>query len=142
VSRSFELNLPDVVAEVRAAFERYELALVAKDLVVLSESFADLEEIVRFGIADRQHGPEELAAWRESQPAPRPGRALTGTAVTTYGRDVGIVTTLFSYPGRPMTGRQSQTWLRLAEGWRIVHAHVSEIPTDEPEATERGSTAR
>ena len=124
---TFEVNLPEVVDEVRAEFERYELALVGRDLTAMGSSFASSPEIVRFGIADSQHGPEELAQWRANQPPLPPGRLLTETRVATYGRDVSVVTTLFSYPGRPMTGRQSQTWLRLEDGWRIVHAHVSEV---------------
>ena len=124
---TFDVNLPEVVDEVRAEFESYERALVGRDLAVMKSSFSSSPEVVRFGIADRQRGPEELAHWRANQPPLPPGRLLTETLVTTYGRDVAIVTTLFSYPGRPMTGRQSQTWLKFDDGWRIVHAHVSEV---------------
>jgi ketosteroid isomerase-like protein len=132
---TFELNLPDVVDEVRAEFESYERALVGRDLAAMKSSFVSSPEVVRFGVADRQRGPEELAQWRANQAPLPPGRHLTETLVTTYGRDVAVVTTLFSYPGRPMTGRQSQTWLRFDDGWRIVHAHVSEVKT----SGERGS---
>jgi hypothetical protein len=124
---TFEVNLPEVVAEVRAEFEGYERALVGRDLDAMKSSFSSSPEVVRFGIADRQRGPDELARWRANQPPLPPGRLLTETLVTTYGRDVAIVTTLFTYPGRPMTGRQSQTWLRFEDGWRIVNAHVSEV---------------
>jgi len=124
---TFEVNLPEIVDEVSAEFESYERALVGRDLAGMKSSFASSPEVVRFGVADRQYGPEELAQWRANQPPLPPGRLLTETRVTTYGRDVAIVTTLFSYPGRPIIGRQSQTWLRLEEGWRIVHAHVSEV---------------
>ena len=124
---TFEVNLPDVVDEVRAEFENYERALVGRDLDAMKSSFSSSPEVVRFGIADRQHGPDELAQWRANQPPLPPGRLLRETLVTTYGRDVAVVTTLFSYPGRPMTGRQSQTWLRFDNGWRIVNAHVSEV---------------
>lgn len=124
-----EIDLPEVVEEVREHFERYERALASRELDVMAESFAALAGVVRFGIADRQRGPDELARWRGAQPAPRPGRTLSETHVATFGKDVAIVTTLFSYPGRPLLGRQSQTWVRLAHGWRIVHAHVSEVPS-------------
>jgi len=124
---TFEVNLPEVVAEVRAEFEGYERALVGRDLDAMKSSFSSSPEVVRFGIADRQRGPDELARWRANQPPLPPGRLLTETLVTTYGRDVAIVTTLFTYPGRPMTGRQSQTWLRFEDGWRIVNAHVSQV---------------
>jgi ketosteroid isomerase-like protein len=121
------VNLPPVVAEVTEAFERYEAALVARDLETMAESFADGAEVVRFGIADRQRGPQELMRWRSEQPALPPGRTLFETSVTTYGTDFAVVSTCFSYPGRPAVGRQSQTWLRGADGWKIVLAHVSEI---------------
>lgn len=122
-----ERNRPEVVVEVLAAFRRYEHALANRDLGTLMASFADHADVVRFGIADHQRGAEALARWRSAQPALPAGRTLSETVVTTYGTCVGIVTTLFRYPGRPVLGRQSQTWLRLGDGWRIVHAHVSEI---------------
>jgi hypothetical protein len=124
---SLALNTPDVVAEVRAAFERYENALVTNDLVVMAELFSDAPEIVRFGINDYERGPEELAKWRAAQPPHRPGRSLADLTITTYGTTTAVVTTLFTYPGRPLVGRQSQTWVCGENGWRIVHAHVSEI---------------
>ncbi|HEX3795805.1 MAG TPA: AtzH-like domain-containing protein [Acidimicrobiales bacterium] len=120
-------NLPEIVAEVRAVFERYERALVTKDLSVMAELFSDSPEVVRFGIADQERGPEELAQWRAAQPPHRPGRTLVNVTVATYGTTTAVVTTVFTYPGRPLVGRQSQTWIRGEDGWRIVHAHVSEI---------------
>jgi hypothetical protein len=122
-----ERNRPEVVVEVLAAFRRYEQALTGHDLATLRASFIDHPDVVRYGVADRQRGAEALARWRSAQPALPAGRTLSETVVTTYGSRVGIVTTLFRYPGRPWLGRQSQTWLRTPAGWRIVHAHVSEI---------------
>ncbi|HVC24535.1 MAG TPA: AtzH-like domain-containing protein [Acidimicrobiales bacterium] len=126
-----EVNLPAVVDELAHTFERYERALVDRDLEVLGQFFTEHGDVVRFGVADRQHGPDELARWRASQPALPPGRSLAETTITTYGTDLGIVSTHFSYPGRPRIGRQSQTWLREDGRWCIVHAHVSEIPAPE-----------
>ena len=125
---SFELDRPEVVAEVRAAFAAYEAALVARDLDRLGASFLAADQVVRFGISDRQQGAAELAAWRAAQGPLPPGRRLSETVVTSFGRDVAVVTTCFAYPGRPFLGRQSQTWLRLEGRWQIVTAHVSEIP--------------
>jgi hypothetical protein len=124
---ALELDRPDVVAEVRAAFNAYEQALGANDLEAMAALFSDSPELVRFGIADRQVGAAELARWRATQPALPPGRTLHETIVTTYGTGFAVVSTLFSYPGRAVVGRQSQAWVR-DPGWRIVHAHVSEIP--------------
>lgn len=119
---------PSDVADVTACFLDYERALAQRDLVVLAQYFDDSPSLVRFGVADQQRGPEELAAWRESQPPLPPGRQLQGTVVSTFGHEFAVVSTQFSYPGRAFTGRQSQTWARVDGRWRIVHAHVSEVP--------------
>ncbi len=121
------INEPSVVNEVRGIFDRYESALVADDLTTMTELFLDSAEIVRFGINDTEHGSEDLIGWRKAQPPHRPGRSLSDVSVVTYGDTVAVVTAMFSYPDRPLLGRQSQTWVRFDEGWRIVHAHVSEI---------------
>jgi ketosteroid isomerase-like protein len=121
------IDRDDVVAEVTAAFEAYEKALVANDTAALAEAFWESPAVVRFGIADRQTGAEELRAWRAAQAQLPPGRRLYDTRVSTFGAELAMVTTMFDYPGgedRP--GRQSQTWVRLPDGWRIVHAHVSQ----------------
>lgn len=117
----------DTCAEVLAEFHRYEAALVAGDLDVMGEVFTDSPELVRFGIADLQVGSAEVAQWRLRQPPPAPGRRLFDTRVMAVGPDAAVVTTLFDYPGQTSVGRQSQTWLRTDEGWRVVHAHVSVV---------------
>lgn len=121
-----ELNDPAVVAEVTKAFEGYEEALVAGDVDRLTGYFWDGPEVVRFGIADRQNGAEELRRWREAQPPLPPGRRRCDTRVLALGTDCAVVTTRFAYPGGDTEGRQSQTWARMPGGWRIVSAHVSE----------------
>jgi ketosteroid isomerase-like protein len=113
----------DAVAEVAAAFEAYEQALVENDVDRIMSFFA--ADAVRFGIADQQSGHEEQRRWRLAQPALPPGRFLKDTTIQTYGESVAVVTTSFGYPGDTVLGRQSQTWVRLPEGWRIVTAHVS-----------------
>lgn len=119
-----ERDLPDVLAEVGAAFEAYEKALGADDVAAIIGFFA--ADAIRFGIADRQRGAEEQRRWRETSGGLPPGRRLADTTISGYGWNTAVVTTLFGYPGGPVLGRQSQTWVRLPEGWRIVHAHVSE----------------
>jgi hypothetical protein len=124
-----DVNRPDVVAEVAAAFADYEKALVVGDVPALSVAFWASDEVVRFGVADRQTGAAQLRAWREAQPPLPSGRRLVDTRITTFGSDTAVVTTRFHYPDRPAEGRQSQTWVRLpGAGWRIVSAHVSEVP--------------
>jgi ketosteroid isomerase-like protein len=117
------IDQPDVIAEVTAAFTAYEEALVADDAERTVGFFAP--GAVRFGVADQQVGLAEQLAWRLAQPPLPPGRRLKDTIVSAYGSDVAVVTTLFGYPGSDVLGRQSQTWVRLPVGWRIVTAHVS-----------------
>jgi hypothetical protein len=114
--------------EVRVEFERYEAALMADDVATMGAMFWASPQVVRYGIADMQVGAERLAAWRQEQPPLPPGRTLQDTVISAVSPDVVVVSTCFTYPGRPALGRQSQTWVRLAEGWRVVSAHVSEIP--------------
>jgi hypothetical protein len=118
----------DVAGEVRTAFERYERALVDGDVDVLTELFWDDPRCVRFGVADRQRGAAEIAAWRRAHPAVPAGRRLRDTAVLALGDATAVVTTLFDHPGGTTEGRQTQTWFRFPQGWRIVTAHVSEVP--------------
>lgn len=118
-----QIDRPDVVAEVSAAFAAYEQALVDDDVDALIGFFAP--DAVRFGIADQQVGLTEQRRWRRSQPPLPPGRQLHDTRIAGYGPDLAVVTTCFTYPGDPTVGRQTQTWVRLPAGWRIVTAHVS-----------------
>jgi len=123
-----EIDLPDVRAEVTAQFERYEKALVSNDVAVLDELFRKDSRTLRYGIGENLYGYAEIAAFRAGRPAAGLMRKIERTVITTYGRDTAIASTLFyrdSAPGR--VGRQMQTWIRFAEGWRIVAAHVSVI---------------
>jgi ketosteroid isomerase-like protein len=118
----------DVVAEVLAAFHRYEDALAAGDVDVLVELFWDDPRCVRFGVADRQQGADAITRWRQAHPGVPAGRRLHDTHVLAIGEHTAMVTTLFSYPDGAVEGRQSQTWVRFGQGWRVVAAHVSEVP--------------
>lgn len=119
---------PTAESEVREAFERYERALVDGDVATLTELFWDDPRCRRFGVADRQQGGSEIAAWRRAHPSVPDGRRLRDTAVLVLGESAAVVTTLFDHPGSATEGRQSQTWFRFPQGWRIVAAHVSEVP--------------
>jgi hypothetical protein len=123
-----EIDLPEVVAEVRTAFERYEQALVANDVAALDAMFHDDPRTVRYGGAENLYGFREIEAFRAARSPVGLARTLSKTVITTYGRDVAVASTLFrraSTPGK--VGRQMQTWVRLPEGWRVVAAHVSLI---------------
>jgi hypothetical protein len=123
------LDRPDVVAAVLEVFGEYERALVAGDVEVLTRLFWDDPRTVRYGVADRQYGAAEIAAWRATHPSVPPGRRLSGTTVLALDDRSAVVCTQFGYPDQRIEGRQTQVWVRLPEGWRIVSAHVSEVPT-------------
>ena len=127
-----EINRPDVVAEVRAAFEHYERDLVANDVERLVEWFWDDERAVRYGIDEGHVGHAAIAAYRRSQAIATPPRQLRGTVVTTYGRDVATVDTEFVPDGSQAVGRQSQTWIRVDGRWRVTSAHVSWLSGHRP----------
>lgn len=131
--KELELDLREVNDEVAENFARYERALISRDLEVLREMFWESPLTLRFGVADHQFGADELEKWRkEASPLP-PGRTLTNTQVTSFNKDFAVVTTLFTYPNRNFLGRQSQTWVRFDQGWKIVSAHVSEVPKEHRE---------
>jgi hypothetical protein len=121
----YEINLPDVVAEVTAAFRRYEAALTGNDLAVLDELFWNSEHTVRYGATENLVGYEAIQAFRSTRPAKGLARDLRTTVITTFGRDYATANTEFARIGESRIGRQSHTWLRLPEGWRVVAAHVS-----------------
>jgi Protein of unknown function (DUF3225) len=98
------LDRPEVVAQVRAAFARYERALVDGDVAVLTELFWDDPRCVRYGVADRQHGAAEIAAWRRTHPSVPPGRSLRETVVVAVDDRTAVVSTLFGYPGAAIEG--------------------------------------
>lgn len=120
-----QINLPDVVAEVTEVFGRYESALVANDVEVLIELFWDDPRTVRYGIDEQHVGHADIAAYRRTQAMATPPRQLRNTIVTTFGTDVATADTEFVPDGSDVVGRQSQTWIRTADGWRVASAHVS-----------------
>ena len=122
-----DINLPDVLAEVQAVFARYEDALVNNRVDVLDELFWSSPHTVRYGAAENLYGIDEIRAFRIARPAQGLARTLTRTVITTYGRDTATAMTEFRREGSARIGRQSQTWLRLPPGWRVVAAHVSVI---------------
>jgi hypothetical protein len=120
-----EVDIPDVVAEVRAAFVAYEEALVAHDLAALDAAFWDDPRVVRFAFGDVQAGPVAIAADRRARPKPTGARRMSRLELTTFGRDAAVVFAVFELDGGVVL-LQSQTWGRTAEGWRVVAAHVSQ----------------
>jgi hypothetical protein len=120
-----EINIPEVVAEVTAAFERYEKALVSNDVAVLDELFWKSPYTLRFGVTENLYGYDEIASFRKNRSPVNLERSLINTVITTYGRNFATANTEFQRQNSNRTGRQSQTWILTEEGWRIVSAHVS-----------------
>ena len=121
-----EIDLPDVVAEVTAAFQRYEAALVGNDVEALDAMFRDDPRTIRYGASENLYGYAEIKTFRAARTPVALGRTLSKTLITTYGRDVAVASTLYERPSAPgRVGRQMQTWVRFADGWRVVAAHVS-----------------
>jgi hypothetical protein len=120
-----DINLPDVVAEVSAVFEQYELALVNNDVAVLDVLFYNSPHTLRYGATENLYGYEAIKAYRASRPSQGLARERMNIAITTYGRVFATANTEFQRVGSDRSGRQSQTWVRTSEGWRVVAAHVS-----------------
>jgi hypothetical protein len=122
-----EINLPEIVAEVRAVFERYEAALLANDVPVLEELFWRSPHTMRYGVGENLHGWDQISAFRRARKTGAFRRALVDTVITTYGRDFATANTLYRREGFDRVGRESKVLMRTAAGWRIVSAHVSLI---------------
>ncbi|HET9045722.1 MAG TPA: oxalurate catabolism protein HpxZ [Casimicrobiaceae bacterium] len=120
-----EINRPDVVAEVVRAFERYEAALVGNDVAALDALFWNDERVLRYGATENLYGYAAIAAFRAARPAAGLARRVTRSVITTFGTDFATTNMEFERSGTTRTGRQSQTWVRMPEGWRVVAAHVS-----------------
>src|SRR5207237_8640627 len=120
-----EINLPDVVVEVSAAFQRYQAALVSNDVAVLDELFWNSPHTIRYGATENLYGYDAIANFRSNRPAVNLSRALKNTVITTYGQDFATANTEFERIETGQMGRQSQIWIRTPEGWRVVSAHVS-----------------
>jgi len=120
-----DINLPDVVAEVTAALERYETALVSNDVQELDTLFWNSPHTLRYGAGENLYGYDAIRAFRAQRSPQGLARRVLRTAVTTYGRDFATANLEFQRDGSERTGRQSQTWMRTPQGWRVVAAHVS-----------------
>ena len=132
---TIEIDMPDVLAEVREAFARYEKALTSNDVATLDELFRKDPRTLRYGIGENLYGYDAISAFRAARNPAGLMREISGTVITAYGRDTAVASTLFNRASAPgKVGRQMQTWVKFPEGWRIVAAHVTIIdqPQDKP----------
>jgi Protein of unknown function (DUF3225) len=130
MNQSLPINDPEVVAELQVLYPRYEAALVANDAETLTRMFWASPYTMRFGVTENLYGMDEIAAFRKGRSPANLARTILRLDIVTFGRDCGSITLEFerSVDGRTVFGRQSQIWVRLQEGWRIVAAHVSVLP--------------
>lgn len=122
-----DINLPEIVAEVTAQFQRYEAALVTNDIATLNALFWNNDLTLRYGLNENLYGHAAIAGFRAARSPVGLARTISNTVITTYGRDFATANTEFRRVNVERGGRQSQTWARMPEGWRIVAAHVSLI---------------
>jgi Protein of unknown function (DUF3225) len=127
-----DVNLPDVIAELRKLYPRYEQALVSNDVETLVAMFWASPEVMRFGVTENLYGHEELETFRKSRPTANLARTEKRLEIVSFGRDFASITLEFERDTAKGTihGRQSQVWVRFPQGWRIVSAHVSLLPVD------------
>jgi len=120
-----EIDIPEVRAELEGAFAAYEAALLANDIETLNRLFWDSPLTLRYGVRELQYSHHEIAEFRRKRGAIDQRRALRNTRITTFGRDFGVANTEYIPKGSKRIGRQSQTWVRTEDGWKIAAAHVS-----------------
>ena len=119
-----KINDPDIVAEVRAAFDAYEAALMADDVAAMDQLFHDAPTTVRYGVGEVLYGIEEIREFRKGRGG-SPQRRLGRGEITAYGPDFATADAEFFREGSDRRGRQSQSWVRFPDGWKVVSAHVS-----------------
>ncbi|AXS40939.1 oxalurate catabolism protein HpxZ [Breoghania sp. L-A4] len=128
-----QIDIPEVKAEVEAAFAAYEAALVGNDVAVLDTLFLNAPTTIRYGASENLYGYDEIAAFRAARPSKGLQRTLSRTVITTYGRDAAVASTLYYRESAPDTvGRQMQTWIRTGDGWKVAAAHVSTMDQAAP----------
>ena len=130
VLTDMQINDPATVAELRELYPRYEEALVSNDVETLMGMFWSSPYVARFGPTETLYGISEIEAFRKGRSPVNLARTITRREIVTFGKDFASITVAFEriVEGKVTRGRQSQTWVRLAEGWRIVFAHVSVLP--------------
>ena len=119
------LNDPIVLAEVTVAFQAYEKALMSNDVARLDALFWAAPETIRYGPGENLYGYEAITEFRKARSGGSPQRVLTKTVITTFGDDYATANTEFIRDGAKALGRQSHSWVRTPDGWKIVAAHVS-----------------
>ena len=121
------INEPDAIAELRELYPQYERALVTNDVEKLVKMFWADARVMRFGATENLYGHKEISEFRKARPSANLARSVTRLDIVAFGKDFASITLEFERGSQ--RGRQSQTWVRFPEGWRIVAAHVSLMPS-------------
>jgi hypothetical protein len=119
------INDPAILAEVSVAFDAYEVALMTNDIEAMDALFWHSPLTVRYGAGDAQYGIDEIREFRKARAGGSPQRQVVRRSVTTFGPHFAATNIEFIREDSPAIGRQSQSWTKFPEGWRIVSAHVS-----------------
>lgn len=119
------INQADALAELEAAFAEYERAFIANDVATLDRLFWDSPHTLRYGAGENLYGYDEIRAFRSGRPSNNLARTIVRKSVVSVGRDFGVTNIEFTRPTTDRIGRQSQTWVRFADGWKVISAHVS-----------------
>lgn len=127
-----EINRPDVLAEVTAAFDRYERALLANDVAVLGELFWNDPRVLRYGPAENLYGYDQIAGFRAARSPLNLERTIVRKVITTFGMEFATANVEFQRPPATATGRQSQVWAKMPDGWKVVAAHISMLAEKKP----------
>ena len=125
MNTNMHINRPEVLAEVTIAFGRYERALVSNDVAVLDELFWDSPHTIRYGSGENLYGIDEIRAFRAARSPAGLAREVLRTQITTFGDSFATTHIEFRRVGSERIGRQTQSWIKLPEGWKVVSAHVS-----------------
>lgn len=126
----FTINDPEIKAEVEAVVLRYEAALTGNDVAVLDELFWKSPHTVRYGVTESLYGYDEIARFRKSRSSKGLDRSIQRVEITSFGNDFAVANLEYHREGDVRIGRQSQTWVRFDEGWRVVSAHISTYQPD------------
>jgi hypothetical protein len=119
------INDPATYAAVEKAFDAYEVALTTNDVATLDALFWNSPHTLRYGATENLQGYDEIREFRANRPGKGLMRTIVDRSITTFGHDFAVANITFTRPGESRIGRQSQTWMKVAEGWKVVAAHVS-----------------
>ena len=128
-----EINRPGTLAEVTAAFDRYEQALLANDVAVLGELFWKDPRVLRYGPAENLYGYDQIAGFRAARSPANLERTIVRKVITTFGTDFATANVEFLRPPATAVGRQSQVWVKMPNGWKVVAAHISMLAEKKPQ---------